>query len=173
MAPVLVFAKPRDVRVAIGRVVERLQPRGATIGGRLVITTPAAARAPTCARNRVNFSRRAAGLVGGARRSAASPASDGRFFRHTASWKAPCRRCGESSPRWSARGRAGAEARFEQNRAAPCYAAALGLRGAEDVVAPVRLHAQPAASRRTVPKPGAGTGERLARLAGENLAGSD
>ena len=67
-------------------------------------------------------------------------------------------------------GPAGAEARFEQNRATPCYAPALGLGGAQDVVTLLRLHVQPAAFRRTLPKPGAGTGEWLA---GENLAGSD
>ena len=56
--PVLVLAKPRAGRDAIGPVVEPLQQRVGTgpSGDDCVMTAPAAAKAPIYARNWGNFS---------------------------------------------------------------------------------------------------------------------
>ena len=53
---VLLFGNPRDVRVAIGPVAKPLQQRGGgPSGDDRLMTTPAAATAPTCAHNWGNF----------------------------------------------------------------------------------------------------------------------
>ena len=106
----------------------------------------------TCAQNPVNISRRAARLLEVPDVARRALTSDGRCFRRTAGRKH--RDAGAASV-------PGAEVRFEKTGPPHVRLCARTPR-AENVVVLLRLHAQPAASRKTMPKPGAGTAARRA-----------